>query len=50
VFAAAPVLARGPWLPLGIAGCLLVLGLLACGRPVRRVLRIQPTEALRDGV
>ncbi len=50
VFAAAPVLARGPWLPLGIAGCLLVLGLLACGRPVRHALRIQPTEALRDGV
>ena len=50
VFASAPVLARGAWLPLGIAGCLLVLGLLACGRPVSRALRIQPTEALRDGV
>jgi hypothetical protein len=50
VFASSPALAQGPWLPAGIAGLLLVLGLAACGRPVRHALRIQPTEALRDGV
>jgi predicted permease len=50
VFAASPAFAQGPALPLGIAALLLVLGLLACGRPVRHALRIQPTEALRDGV
>ena len=27
---------------------LMVVGLLACGLPVRRALRIEPTEALRD--
>lgn len=50
VFAASPAFAQGPSLPLGIAALLLVLGLLACGRPMRHALRIQPTEALRDGV
>jgi predicted permease len=49
VFASSPAFAQGPALPLGIATLLLVLGLLACGRPMRRALRIQPTEALRDG-
>jgi predicted permease len=50
VFASSPALAQGPWLPAGIAGLLLILGLAACGRPMRHALRIQPTEALRDGV
>jgi predicted permease len=50
VFAASPVLSQGPAPVLGIAALLFVLGLAACGRPVHRVLRIQPTEALRDGV
>ena len=27
---------------------LMLVGLLACGLPVRRALRIEPTEALRD--
>jgi ABC-type antimicrobial peptide transport system permease subunit len=49
VFASSPALAQGPGLPLGLAATLLVLGLVACGRPIRRALRIQPTEALRDG-
>jgi ABC-type lipoprotein release transport system permease subunit len=31
-----------------IASFLLVIGLLACGIPVRRALRIQPTEAVRE--
>jgi predicted permease len=49
VFAASSAFAQGPMLPLGIAVLLLALGLVACGRPVRRALRIQATEALRDG-
>jgi predicted permease len=48
VFAASSAFAQGPTLPLGIAVLLLALGLVACGRPVRRALRIQPTQALRD--
>ena len=39
----------GPWAPMGIAGIMLIMGLAACGNPVSRALRIQPTEALRDG-
>jgi hypothetical protein len=49
VFASSPVLSQGPALVLGIAALLLLLGLAACGRPMRRALAIQPTEALRDG-
>jgi predicted permease len=49
VFAASSAFAQGPLLPLGIAVLLLALGLAACGRPVRRALGIQATEALRDG-
>jgi predicted permease len=49
VFASSPVLSHGPAPVLGIAGLLLLLGLAACGRPMRRALTIQPTEALRDG-
>jgi len=48
VFASSPAFAQGPTLPLGIAATLLALGLLACGRPVRRALAVQPTEALRE--
>ena len=33
----------------GIAALILMMGLIACGKPVRRALRIQPTEALREG-
>ena len=39
----------GPWAAMGIAGIMLIMGLAACGNPVSRALRIQPTEALRDG-
>jgi hypothetical protein len=49
VFASSPVLSQGPAPVLGIAALLLLLGLAACGRPMRRALAIQPTEALRDG-
>jgi len=49
VFAVSPVLAQGPGLPLALATLLVVMGLVACGRPIRRALRIEPTEALRDG-
>ena len=40
---------HGPWPAIGIAAVMLIMGLIACGNPVRRALRIQPTEALRDG-
>jgi hypothetical protein len=36
------------WLLLASGVVLLVVGLFACGVPVRRALRIQPTEALRE--
>ncbi len=39
----------GPWAAIGIAGIMLIMGLAACGKPVSRALRIQPTEALREG-
>ena len=39
----------GPWAAIGIAGVMLIMGLAACWNPVRRALRIQPTEALREG-
>jgi ABC-type lipoprotein release transport system permease subunit len=50
VFASSPLFAQGPALPLCIAALLLLLGLVACGRPMRNALRIQPTETLRDSV
>ncbi|MBW3533868.1 MAG: ABC transporter permease [Gemmatimonadetes bacterium] len=37
-----------PDLLLTSAGVLLLVGLVACGVPVRRALRIEPTEALRE--
>jgi len=39
----------GPWAAIGIAGVMLIMGLAACWNPMRRALRIQPTEALREG-
>jgi hypothetical protein len=39
---------EGPGLVLGIATLILGMGLIGCGRPIRRALRIQPAEALRD--
>ena len=33
----------------GIAALILIMGLIACGKPMSRALRIQPTEALREG-
>jgi hypothetical protein len=42
--------AHGPGVLLGIVALVIGLGLVGCARPVRRALRIQPTEALRgDG-
>ena len=41
--------AHGPGPVVGIATVILIMGLSACGRPVSRALRIQPTEALREG-
>ncbi len=40
---------EGPGTILGIAALILIMGLIACGKPVRRALQIQPTEALREG-
>lgn len=51
----APLLGRGellfqygPWSAIAIVSVMLIMGLSACGIPLRRALRIQPTEALRD--
>ncbi len=41
--------AQGPGPIIGIATVMLIMGLIACGAPVGRALRIQPTEALREG-
>ena len=42
--------AQGPGPSTGIAALILIMGLIACGKPVSRALRIEPTEALRaDG-
>ncbi|HET9387463.1 MAG TPA: FtsX-like permease family protein, partial [Gemmatimonadales bacterium] len=38
---------KGPGLMIGVAAVILLAGLGACGTPLRRALRIQPTEALR---
>ena len=37
----------GPWVILAVAAVILATGVIACGIPVKRSLRIQPTEALR---
>jgi hypothetical protein len=39
---------EGPGLILSIAGVVFGLGLVGCGIPMKRALRIEPTEALRD--
>lgn len=39
---------EGPGLLLAVSAIVMVVGLLACVVPARRVLRIQPTEALRE--
>ena len=41
------VFQHGPGLMLAVAALILATGGLACGVPLRRALRIQPTEALR---
>jgi hypothetical protein len=38
---------KGPGVMIGVAAIILLSGLAACGTPLRRALRIQPTEALR---
>jgi predicted permease len=38
---------KGPGVVIAIAAIILLTGLVACGMPLRRALRIQPTEALR---
>ena len=38
---------KGPGVMIGVASIILVAGLGACATPLRRALRIQPTEALR---
>ncbi len=43
------VFTQGPGPIVGITALILIMGLIACGRPMRRALRIQPTEALREG-
>jgi ABC-type antimicrobial peptide transport system permease subunit len=49
VFAAAGFFSQGPGLPLAVAALIFAMGLFACGRPMRRALQVEPTEALRDG-
>jgi cell division protein FtsX len=40
----------GPGVALGVAALIIAMGLVACGRPMRRALSIEPTVALRaDG-
>lgn len=41
--------AEGPDVVVGVAALILVMGLIACGRPVRRALSVEPTVALRSG-
>jgi predicted permease len=38
---------HGPELMIGIAALIVLTGVIACGIPLKRALRIQPTEALR---
>jgi putative ABC transport system permease protein len=38
---------KGPGVMIGVTAIILLAGLGACGTPLRRALRIQPTEALR---
>ena len=38
---------EGPWLVVGVAALMMVVGLAACALPAGRALRVQPTEALR---
>lgn len=40
--------AQGPGPMVGVVGAMLVMGLSACGLPIRRALRVQPTEALQE--
>ena len=40
---------HGPELILIVATLIVAMGLIACAYPLRRALRIQPTEALREG-
>jgi ABC-type antimicrobial peptide transport system permease subunit len=40
---------HGPGLILAVATLIVAMGLIACAYPLRRALRIQPTEALREG-
>lgn len=44
------VFQHGPGLMMGIAGLIVATGVIACGIPLRRALRIQPVEALRAEV
>lgn len=41
---------EGPGLLLAVAALMMTVGLLACAVPAIRALRIQPTDALREGV
>ena len=41
------VFEHGPGLMMGIAGLIVATGVIACGIPLKRALRIQPTEALK---
>jgi ABC-type antimicrobial peptide transport system permease subunit len=39
--------AEGPGVILGVSVLILAMGLIACGKLMRRALRIEPTDALR---
>jgi hypothetical protein len=41
------VFRHGPGLLIGIVGLVAFTGIIACGLPLKRALRIQPTDALR---
>lgn len=43
------ILSQGAGPIAGIVLIMLLMGIIACGYPVRRALRIQPTEALHEG-
>jgi ABC-type antimicrobial peptide transport system permease subunit len=40
---------EGMWLIAAVAGVMMLVGLIACFGPLRRAMKVQPTDALRAG-